>query len=460
MTGTAARGRGGSDGETYRPGAASNADAFQRIHESAWPDMFANLQAAYAELTEAQRQLARRSAEMAEANDLFEQVLASMSEALFLMDHAGTIVRVNRAAGELLERDDKELLGRPLGSCFQERVPDSPWEVLERSLTGRITGLDVRAVTSAGGRVPVSLSASVVRDKQGRITGLLAVARDVTEQKRAEEALARQARELARSNTELEQFAYVASHDLQEPIRMVGSFTDLLAKRYRGALDEEADEFIEFIVDGATRMQRLVNDLLAYSRVGRKGHREQVDCRTAVEKACANLRRPIEESGAEIRIGPLPTVVAEQSGLTRVFQNLIGNAIKFRKEGRPVQVEVGARREAREWVLFVRDNGIGIDSEETGRLFQLFQRLHTEAEYPGTGIGLAICKKVVEQHGGRIRVESGPGEGSTFFFTLPAEPVEPDGPSQPVKPVEPGGPFQATGPVEPDGAVDRTERQE
>ncbi len=419
-----ARSRGGVANEPAS-GDGASADRFELAHQAAWPDMFVNLQTAYAELTEIRRQLERRKDEIEEGRDLFEQVLESMSEALFLVDHGGRVLRANRAAGELLARADAELLGRPLAECFEEAVPDTPWKVLERSARGRLTGLDVQAVAAGGRRVPVSLSTSVVRNKQGRITGVLAVARDVTEQKRAEEELARQARELARSNAELEQFAYVASHDLQEPIRMMASFADLLAKRYGGALDDDADEFIGFIVDGATRMQRLVNDLLAYSRVGRQGSPEPVDCRAAAEKACTNLRRAIEESGAEVRIQSLPVVHGVESALTRLFQNLIGNAVKFRRPGQPVRIEVGARKEGDEWVVFVRDDGIGIDLEKSGRLFQIFQRLHTRGEYAGTGIGLAICKKVVEQHGGRIWVESRPDEGSTFFFSLPAGPARP-----------------------------------
>jgi signal transduction histidine kinase len=250
-----------------------------------------------------------------------------------------------------------------------------------------------------------------------------AVRRAVREKKLREEHR-RSLDELARSNRDLEQFAYVASHDLQEPLRMVAAYTQLLAERYQGKLDENADKYIHYAVDGATRMQRLVQDLLAFSRVGRSGAgRRQVDCNTVVATAIQNLQATIEESGARMEMQPLPTVPADPSQLLQVFQNLIANGIKFHGT-EPPRIRVGAEQNDREWQFSVADNGIGIASEHAEMVFVIFKRLHTRDEYPGNGIGLSICKKIVEQLGGRIWVESIQGQGSTFRFTLPARSPE------------------------------------
>lgn len=237
--------------------------------------------------------------------------------------------------------------------------------------------------------------------------------------KRAEEALAQKAQELSRSNADLEYFAYIASHDLQEPLRMVSSYLQLLERRYKDQLDADAREFIAYAVGGASRMQALINALLSYSRVGTRGKPfEPTDCSMVLERALTNLKVAIEENDAVVTHDPLPTVMADEVQLAQVFQNLIGNAIKFRGE-RPPQVHIGAQRGKGEWVFSVRDNGIGIDPQHFERIFMIFQRLHSQDEYPGTGIGLAICKRIVERHGGRIWVESQPGQGSTFYFTIP-----------------------------------------
>jgi signal transduction histidine kinase len=234
---------------------------------------------------------------------------------------------------------------------------------------------------------------------------------------RAQHNLEHSVAELGRSNADLQQFAYVASHDLQEPLRMVSSYTQLLARRYKGKLDPDADEFIAFAVDGATRMQQLIQDLLAYSRVSTGGRQfKPTSAETALGYALDNLRYVMKESGAVVTHDPLPTVMGDQKQLEQLFQNLLSNAIKFRGH-EPPRIHVSARTDAN-WLFSIRDNGIGLDPQYGDRIFVIFQRLHNRQEYSGTGIGLAICKKIVERHGGRIWVESEPGKGATFHFTL------------------------------------------
>jgi signal transduction histidine kinase len=230
--------------------------------------------------------------------------------------------------------------------------------------------------------------------------------------------LAERAKDLERSNMELQQFAYVASHDLQEPLRTIASFTQLLAKRYADKLDDKAREFIGFAVDGSKRMQTLINDLLSFSRVGTQGKAlVPVQTDAVLDAVLKGMKRGIDESGAVITRDPLPTVLADELQLSQLLQNLIGNAIKFRRDG-PAKVHVGAVRTASGWNISVRDNGIGVAAEHSERIFVIFQRLHTKTQYPGTGIGLAICKKIAERHGGRIWFEPTPGGGSTFFFSI------------------------------------------
>jgi len=237
---------------------------------------------------------------------------------------------------------------------------------------------------------------------------------------KAQAELAQRAQELARSNSDLEQFAYVASHDLQEPLRMVASYVQLLSRRYKGKLDADADEFIRYAVDGATRMQALINDLLAYSRVGTRGKEPvPVPLEKCAERALSHLRLALEESGAEVKVESLPWVKGDETQLAQLLQNLVGNAVKFRGE-RPPRIRVSATREEDTVTVTVEDNGIGIEPQYYERIFAIFQRLHGKEEYPGTGIGLSICKKIVERHGGYIWVESTRGQGSTFRFTLAA----------------------------------------
>jgi light-regulated signal transduction histidine kinase (bacteriophytochrome) len=225
---------------------------------------------------------------------------------------------------------------------------------------------------------------------------------------------------LSRSNQDLEQFAYVASHDLQEPLRMVGGYLQLLEQRYKGQLDEKADKYIAYAVDGAARMSGLIRDLLAYSRVNSRGEElRSVDSQKALDSALRNLAVSIRESAAEITHDPLPTVRADTMQLTQIFQNLLGNAIKFRAADRPPRIHIAVREEEGKWLFSVKDNGIGFEQQYEEKIFMIFQRLHGRGHYPGTGIGLAICKRIVERHGGKIWATSTPDEGTTFYFSLP-----------------------------------------
>ena len=347
-----------------------------------------------------------------------DNILKSMAETLMVIDTAGTIQRVNQAAISLLGYERHELIGRSAGDLFEEGV-DVLSLLKQSELNDVIRRVDTSVVTKDGRHVAVSLSGSVMRDDDGEIQGMVCVAQDITERKRTHEMLERQTQELARSNSELEQFAWVASHDLQEPLRMVASYTQLLSKRYKGRLDADADEFIAFAVDGATRMRRLINALLELSRVGTRGKDfEATDCDAIYDRTLVNLQGLVEESGAVVTHDRLPTVMGDVTQLGQLFQNLIANAIKFRGDEQ-LTVHVGAEQRNGHWEFCVRDNGIGIDPEYAERIFVVFQRLHGKGDRPGTGIGLSICKKIVELHGGRIWVKSQPDEGAAFYFTLP-----------------------------------------
>ena len=344
-------------------------------------------------------------------------LLEASLDPLVTIGRDGTVTDVNAATETVTGFSREALVGTDFADYFTdpEKARAGYRQVFRESLV-RDYALEIRR--RDGGTTPVLYNASVFRDESGKVAGVFAAARDITERKRAEEALNRQAEELARSNAELEKFAYVASHDLQEPLRMISGFSQLLARRYREKLGPEADEFIGYVVDGTNRMQRLINDLLAYSRLGtRGGEFESTDVSLVLERTMQNLRAAIEESGALVSHDPMPTVTADGIQLAQLFQNLIGNAVKFRGEPRP-RVHVSARLEGGEWIFSVKDNGIGIEPKYFGRIFTIFQRLHGNTEYPGTGIGLAICRKIAERHGGRIWVESETGKGSTFFFSI------------------------------------------
>jgi PAS domain S-box-containing protein len=363
----------------------------------------------------------KQAEEMLKESEAKYRNLVELSPDAILIHQDGLIVFANPTAAALVGAGRPEaLVGRPALDIVHPDMRELAAANIERDLRGEdspITAIDL--LRDDGTTVPVQGRGALI-PFNGR-PAVQVVLRDVTEEVRAAEALRTYAENLRRSNEDLERFAYVSSHDLQEPLRSIVSFSQLLERRYKGRLGTDADEYIEFIVEGGTRMQALIQDLLAYSRVNTTrqelARTDTADVLAAVER---HLDVQLREVGAVITHGPMPVVMADPLQLEQVFANLVANAIKFRKPDVPLRVHVGARRLDGFWEFSVADNGIGIEPEYFEKIFVIFQRLHTKDAYPGTGIGLAIVKRIIDRHGGTIRVESTPGGGSTFFFTLPA----------------------------------------
>jgi signal transduction histidine kinase/CHASE3 domain sensor protein len=366
-----------------------------------------------------------------------ETILTTAAEGIVGLDRDARVTFANPAATTALGQPLSELLGRAITHRFDVAVETNgdsaaimhgevvtpPPSLVPQTLAAGTVEYVAGAMLKRGdgGAVPIEYTSAPIWER-GKVVGAVVTFRDVTERRAAERALAERARDLARSNAELEQFAYVASHDLQEPLRAVVSYLQLLERRYKGQLDDRADKYIGYAVDGARRMQMLINDLLTYSRAGRRDEQHiEVDLEVMLERVIRSLEVAIEESGATITHDPLPTIVGDPVGLGQLLQNLVGNAVKFHSEKSP-NVHVSAERQEHAWQFGVRDNGIGIAPEYRERIFVLFQRLHGRDEYTGTGIGLAICKKIVERHGGSLWIEPTPGGGSTFLFTIPDNP--------------------------------------
>jgi PAS domain S-box-containing protein len=360
----------------------------------------------------------RRAEDRSRWNDM---LIGVKDYALIVLDPEGRVTAWNEGAGRIKGYRSDEIIGEHFSKFYtpESQALGRPAEELRIAMAeGRFEDEGWR-VRKDGSRFWANVIITSIHDGAGGLCGFGKVTQDITERKAAEMALLEKVTELNRSNEELGQFAYIASHDLQEPLRMVASYTQLLARRYKGKLDADADEFITFAVDGANRMQCLIQDLLAYSRIGTKGQELlEASSERALQQALVNLRDAIEESGALVTHDALPTVLADEIQLIQLFQNLVGNAIKYQKPGTP-KVHISAARDGGErWNFAIKDNGLGIDPQYFEKIFGMFQRLHRRDEYAGTGIGLAICKKIVEGYGGSISVESKPGHGSTFRFAL------------------------------------------
>lgn len=362
------------------------------------------------------------------ANDrgLLAAIVDSTDDAVVSIDRERRITSWNRAAERLYGYAPSQMLGRPVDVLYP--ATDDPAELVERIFAGQqVAGAERLRVRADGTTVMVDETLSPVRDDDGSVVGAAMIVRDISRRRQTEDALAEtrqeleaNLRQLERSNNDLEQFAYVASHDLSEPLRAVAGMVGLLARRYRGQLDSDADEFIDFAVEGCERMRRMIEDLLAYSRAGRGELRiTSLDVGGLVAEVVGTLASQIDLADATIDIDDLPVIHADRGQLASVFQNLVSNAVKFRRPDSPVHVRVSASPVPIGWRFAVADDGIGIEEEYRTRIFRMFQRLHPSDRYPGTGIGLAIAERIVDRHGGTMGVEGNAIGGSTFWFTIP-----------------------------------------
>ncbi len=375
-------------------------------------------------VTAAIRDISVRRADkhLAQMEARYRGLLEAAPDAMVVVNQSGEIVLLNLQAEKQFGYRRDELVGQKVTNIipegFAERLVADALRSEEDALAQQIgTGIELTGRRKNGSDFPIEIMLSPLESAEESL--VTAAIRDITKRKKAEENLLHKVEELNRSNEELGQFAYIASHDLQEPLRMVASYTQLLSRRYTGKLDADADQFIAYAVDGASRMQRLIQDLLTYSRVGTKASElRRTSGEEALQQALVNLRGAIEESSAVVTHDVLPSVLADEMQLTQLFQNLVGNGIKYQHSGIP-RVHISAARSGQsQWIFSVKDNGLGIDSQYFERIFGMFQRLHGREEFAGTGVGLAICKKIVERHGGTIAVQSQLGQGSTFSFGL------------------------------------------
>ena len=380
------------------------------------------------ELRSVENELRRQNADLLIAQDTLERqrknyidLFDNAPDGYVVTDRSGMIVEANRMAGELIRIHTDSLVGRFIGFFLGGPEPQSLESILREVRGGRpVTDWEASVRSVEGNVIPVLIS--ITGGSAGPEAGsrLRWAIRDITERRRSEEILKEHAENLKRTNDDLERFAYVASHDLQEPLRTVITFTQLLERRYKGELGPEADDYIRYTVEAGRRMHTLIDNLLEFSRVSRRINvTSHVDPEQILAEALENLRAEAEETGAVVTHDPLPRVAADPSQLVQVFQNLVENAIEYRRERVRPLVHVAAKTLDGMVRFSVQDNGIGIEQQYYERIFIIFQRLHTREHYPGTGIGLALCKRIVERHGGQIWIESEVGKGSTFYFTIP-----------------------------------------
>lgn len=394
---------------------------YTTIGAIAWGALFGMVLAYVVGLITRRVTLSRTAAHSWERH-LFDILLNSIPDAIYFKDSESRFIRTSKAMlWKHAMNSEEELLGKTDFDIFSEQHARQAFEDEQKIIaTGNpLIGVE-EMETWADGRITwASTSKLPLRDQQGKIIGTFGISRDITERKNAEQALERRTEELAEANARLQEFAYIASHDLQEPLRMVASYVKLLEKRYRGQLDQEADEFIAYAVDGANRMQALIQGLLEYSRVGTEGKPlTPIALEHVLAHTLKNLEIPIHDSEALITHDALPIVMGDELQLEQLLQNLISNALKFKRADTPPCIHISACLEGDHCLISVQDNGIGFDMKYKDRIFAMFQRLHARSEYTGTGIGLAVCRRIVERHNGNIWAESVVGSGTTFYFTL------------------------------------------
>jgi PAS domain S-box-containing protein len=356
-----------------------------------------------------------------ELQERLAAIVESSDDAIISKDLNGIIRSWNRGAERIFGYQADEIIGKHISMLAAPEVIDEIPDILKRIARGeRVDHYKTKRKTKDGRILTLSLTISPIRDSSGAVMGASKVARDITERERQEETLRIVNAALTRSNADLQQFAYSASHDLQEPLRMVATYSEMLQRKFGGTLGPSGDEYIRYTIEGALRMEQLLRDLRAYTQASTMEQEltEDIDAGKILDRALQNLETAIKDSSAFITRTALPWVRMHEFQLQQLFQNLIGNSIRYRSNASP-QIHVAAQRHGKEWLFSVQDNGIGIDPQYKEQVFGIFKRLHSSAEYPGTGMGLAICQRVVERAGGRIWVESQPEQGSTFFFTIP-----------------------------------------